>query len=82
MSTVVTARIDERTSEALDALCARLDRSRAWVMARAVSTYVDEQTELLEFLQKGIDDLDTGRWISHEHLTEQINQRRSERRAA
>jgi predicted transcriptional regulator len=79
---VVTTRLDEPTIEALDALAERLDRSRAWIVAKAVAGYVQEKTEFLDFIKEGEDDLDAGRTISHEELVREIVERRAKRKAA
>jgi predicted transcriptional regulator len=81
-STVVTTRLDSDTIEALDVLAGRLDRSRAWIVAKAVAGYVKEKTEFLEFIKEGEDDLDAGRWISHEDLVREIEEMRAKRQAA
>jgi predicted transcriptional regulator len=81
-STVVTTRLDPAATEALDALAERLDRSRAWIVAKAVAAYVKEKTEFLDFIKEGEDELDTGRWISHEELVREIEDRRAKRQAA
>lgn len=81
-STVVTTRLDPATTEALDALAERLDRSRAWIVAKAVAGYVQEKTEFLDFIKEGEDDLDAGRTISHEELVREIVERRAKRKAA
>jgi predicted transcriptional regulator len=79
---VVTTRIDSETAESLNALAERLDRSRAWIVAKAVASYVKEKTEFLDFIKEGEDDIDAGRWISHEELVREIEGRRAKRKAA
>ena len=81
-STVVTTRLDAATTEALDALAERLDRSRAWIVAKAVAAYVKERTEFLDFIKEGEDELDAGQWISHEDLVREIEDRQAKRQAA
>lgn len=79
---VITTRIEPEKLKALEALAKRLDRSRAWVVSEAINAFIAEQTEFLDFVQQGIDDLDNGRWIDHEDLVREIKQRRSQRHAA
>jgi predicted transcriptional regulator len=69
-STVVTTRIDAATAESLDALAARLDRSRAWLVAKAVAAYVQEKTEFLDFLQEGEDAINRGDFYTQEQMEE------------
>jgi len=67
-TTVVTARIDASSSEKLDRLASKLDRSRAWVIQQAIERYVDTELELLAFIQVGIDSADRGELISQEEM--------------
>jgi predicted transcriptional regulator len=71
-TTVVTTRLDEPTTEALDALAERLDRSRAWIVAKAVATYVKEKTEFLDFIKEGEDALDRGEFYTQEQMEEWV----------
>jgi predicted transcriptional regulator len=71
-STVVTTRLDPATTEALDALAERLDRSRAWIVAKAVASYVKEKTEFLDFIKEGEDALDRGEFYTQEQMEEWV----------
>ena len=71
-STVVTTRLDPESTEALDALAERLDRSRAWIVAKAVAAYVKERTEFLEFVKEGEDALDRGDYYTQEQMEEWV----------
>jgi predicted transcriptional regulator len=67
-TSVVTARLDVETLSELDRLAARLDRTRAWVVAKAVERYVAEELEFHAFIQAGIDSADRGELISQEEM--------------
>ncbi len=67
-TTVITARLEPELLAKLDALAARIDRSRAWVVAKAVERYVEEELEYREFLQVGIDAADRGDLVSQEEM--------------
>jgi predicted transcriptional regulator len=69
-STVVTTRLDEPTAQALDALAVRLDRSRAWIVAKAVSRYVRDQAELLDLIREGDDSIEHGEYLTQEQMEE------------
>lgn len=75
-SVVVTTRIDEPLSEALDRLASRLGRSRASVVQRAIARYVEEETEFWAFVQEGIDAADRGELISQEEMEAWFESRR------
>ncbi len=72
-STVVTTRLDSAATEALDALAERLDRSRAWIVAKAISAYVKERTEFLDFIQEGEDAIDRGEFHTQEQMEEWVH---------
>ena len=71
-STVVTTRLDPTTAESLDALAERLERSRAWIVAKAVASYVKEKTEFLDFIQEGEDAIDRGEFHTQEQMEEWV----------
>jgi predicted transcriptional regulator len=75
-SVVITGRIDPDVSAKLDALADKLDRSRAWIAAKAIERYVEEEAAFLEFIQAGINSADRGdlvpqdemeRWFAERH---------------
>ncbi len=78
---VVTARVSEETLALLDSIATREDRSRSWVAARALELHAQREAEFLAFAQKGIDDLDAGRTITHDELIDRIKARRSRKAA-
>jgi predicted transcriptional regulator len=67
-SAVITARLDNDALGKLDQLSTMLDRSRAWIVAKAVQRYVDEELEFRAFVQQGIDEADRGELISQEDM--------------
>ncbi|CAN5648932.1 hypothetical protein BH10PSE14_BH10PSE14_01240 [soil metagenome] len=67
-TSVITARIDADLSDRLDALAAKLDRSRAWIMSKAIERFVDEETAFRAFIQEGIDAADRGEVYSQEEM--------------
>jgi predicted transcriptional regulator len=71
-STVVTTRLDPAMTEALDALAERLDRSRAWIVAKAVAAYVEEKTEFLDFIKEGEEAIARGDVYTQEQMEEWV----------
>ncbi|AQR75013.1 CopG family ribbon-helix-helix protein [Sphingomonas sp. LM7] len=67
-SAVITARLDTDALAKLDQLSTMLDRSRAWIVAKAVQRYVDEELEFRAFVQQGVDAADRGELISQEDM--------------
>ncbi len=83
MSTsVVTARLSEEELTALDKLAAAMDRSRAWIVSKAIDRYVREEMELLAIIQVGIDDIEAGRFKTQEDVEMIFGVRRGKRHAA
>jgi predicted transcriptional regulator len=79
---VITARVNPETLSMLDALAARMRRSRAWIVGEALKDYVADQTAFLDFVQEGVDDLDAGRTVTHEEMIRELEARQAKRRAA
>ena len=52
-SAVVTTRVTADLSVQIDLLAKELDRSRAWVTAKAVERYVQEELEFIAFVHEG-----------------------------
>ena len=65
---VITARVSEELADELDKLAGALERSRAWIVAKAVERYVREEAEFLAFIQEGEDDIAAGRVHSQEEV--------------
>ena len=67
-TSVITARLDTVSLEKLDQLSEMVDRSRAWIVAKAVQRYVDEELAFRAFIQQGLDELDRGESVSQEEM--------------
>lgn len=81
-ASVVTARIDEETLAALDKLAEYHERSRAWLVAKAITRFVEEESEFFAFLQQGEDDVARGDFVTHEELVAEIQAMRQKKNAA
>ncbi|MBX9881148.1 MAG: ribbon-helix-helix protein, CopG family [Sphingomonas sp.] len=79
---VITARLDAETLAALDALAAKRERSRAWLVAKAIKRFVEEEAALDAFLQAGEDDFARGDYLTHEELVAEIEAMRPKKQAA
>lgn len=71
-TSVVTARLDPETLAGLDKLAEYHERSRAWLVAKAVKQYVKNETEFFAFLQEGEDAIERGEYLTHEELMAEI----------
>ena len=67
-TSVVTSRLSVDILADVDRLARELDRSRAWIVAKAIERYVSEELEFIEFIKEGEADLDAGRVHSQEEV--------------
>jgi len=72
MQCMTTVRLDPETRDQLDKMAAQLDRPRAWIIKEAVARYLEEETWYQAQVQKGIDDMEAGRTISHEEVAARL----------
>ena len=64
----ITARVDEATADKLDQLAEELDRSRSWLIAKAVQEYVERETEFREMIRVAEEDFAAGRVHTQEEM--------------
>lgn len=72
MQSATTVRFDPETREQLDKIAEQMDRPRAWIIKEAVAQYLERETWYLAEVQKGIDDAEAGRVISHEEVAARL----------
>jgi predicted transcriptional regulator len=60
---VLTAHVPVELADKVDAMAARLDRSRGWVMKQALAAWVDLEEERHRMTLEALDDVDAGRVI-------------------
>jgi len=81
-TSVITARLDEETLASLDRLSAAQERSRAWLIAKAVQCYVRGEIAFLDFVQQGTDEIERGDFLTHEELVAEIEAATARKNAA
>jgi predicted transcriptional regulator len=69
---VITARVDEATLQSLDALAESQERTRAWLVAKAIQRYVKEETEFRAFIKQGEDAIDRADYLTHEEMVADV----------
>jgi predicted transcriptional regulator len=60
---VVTAHIPRSLAEQVDAMAARLDRSRGWIVKQALAAWVDQEAERHRMTLEALADVDAGRVV-------------------
>ena len=62
---VLTAHVPTALAERVDAMAARLDRSRGWVLKQALAAWVDQEEERHRLTLEALDEVDAGQVIDH-----------------
>lgn len=65
---IVTAQIPSLLADKIDAMAARLERSRGWVMNEALAAWVDQEEERHRMTLAALDDVIAGRVIDHQAI--------------
>ena len=65
---VLTAHVPLVLAEKVDAMAARLDRSRGWVVKQALAAWVDQEEERHKLTLEALADVDAGRVIDHQAI--------------
>jgi len=63
---VLTAHVPLALAEKVDAMAARLERSRGWVVKQALAAWIDQEEERHRMTLEALEDVDAGRLIDHE----------------
>ncbi|HET6629874.1 MAG TPA: ribbon-helix-helix domain-containing protein [Woeseiaceae bacterium] len=63
---VLTAHVPLGLAEKVDAMAARLERSRGWVMKQALAAWIDQEEERHRMTLEALEDVDAGRVIDHQ----------------
>ena len=73
-STTMTIRLDPQIKAKLGRLAARTRRSRSFLAAEAVETYVDRELAIIEGIERGLADVEAKRTVSHEDAMASLRQ--------
>ncbi len=69
MTETLSIRIDGETKRRLDALAKRSRRSKSFLAAEAIATYVASEDWQLGEIQAGLKELDAGQEIGHDEVS-------------
>ena len=67
---VLTAHVPLQLAEKVDQLAARLERSRWWIINKALSAWIEQEEERRRLTLEALADVDAGRVISHQAVQE------------
>ena len=65
---VVTAHVPLELATKLDAIAARRDRSRGWIMKQALSLWVEQDEKRYQLTLTALADVDAGKTIDHDEV--------------
>lgn len=77
MQPMTAVRFDPEIRERLDKMAEQMGRPRAWIIKEAVAQYLERETWYLAEVQKGIDDVEAGRVISHDEIAARLKEKAS-----
>jgi predicted transcriptional regulator len=65
-STTLTVRLTPDMKQRLGHLADATHRTKSWLAAEAIAAYVGRESEILEGIQRGLDDMKVGRVVPHD----------------
>lgn len=81
-TTTITIRIPVELRDRLDRLAKAMERSRSYVAAEALETYVRYETEILDGIEEAEADFEAGRYYTHEEAMAEFDRIVEEERQA
>jgi len=69
----MTIRLGTDVKEKLDRIASATNRSRSYLAAEAVASYVDRELEIIEGIRRGLADIDAGRLVAHDDAMDEID---------
>jgi predicted transcriptional regulator len=76
---VVTAHVPRELAAKVDAIAARRDRSRGWIMKQALSAWVEQEEQRYRLTLEALADVDAGRTVDHDDVEKWVDSLGSER---
>jgi predicted transcriptional regulator len=71
----IGARISEQLDRDLAKLAAATGRSKSWLVADALKSYVDSEKAFVEAVEEGIKAYEEGRVVDHEEVVAELERR-------
>ncbi|MBK8177035.1 MAG: CopG family ribbon-helix-helix protein [Rhodospirillales bacterium] len=71
-STTMTVRLPSELKEGLSRLAARTRRSKSFLAGEAIAAYVARELEIIEGIERGLDDMKAGRVVPHDEAMRRI----------
>jgi len=83
MTTTLSVRLNTETKKQLEALARRARRSKSFLAAEAIATFVEAESWQLDQIHEGLAELDEGRGVAHKDVSAWLQSwgRKGERKA-
>ena len=72
-STTLTVRIEPKLKDLLGRLATHTQRSKSFLAGQAIAGYVERELQIIEGIERGLEDMRAGRVIPHEEVMAQID---------
>jgi predicted transcriptional regulator len=72
---VLTTRVNQETAALLDKIAEVSERSRSWLIAKAIAEYAERESAFVDFVQVGVDAADAGNLVTHDKVLSQARTR-------
>jgi predicted transcriptional regulator len=71
-SETMTIRVRPEVKEKLERIGAATRRSKSFLAGEALAAYVERELEIIEGIQRGLEDVKAGRTVSHEEAMKEL----------
>jgi predicted transcriptional regulator len=65
---ILTTRLPQSLAEKVDEISQRLDRSKGWILQRALMDWIDREEERTRLTLEGLAEIESGRVIEHSEI--------------
>lgn len=72
-TTTLTIRVPSEIKRKLDRLATNTRRSKSYLAAEAVSSYVDRELEIIDGIKRGLADVEAGRVVPHDEAMAEVH---------
>ncbi len=72
-STTLTVRLETKLKDRLGKLATQTQRTKSFLAGQAIAGYVERELQIIEGIERGLEDMRAGRVIPHEEVMAQID---------
>jgi predicted transcriptional regulator len=72
-STTLTVRLPKKVKDRLGRLARQTRRTRSYLAGEAIASFVDRESEIVEGIKRGLEDMKAGRTTSHDEAMRRID---------